>query len=47
MDKFRIGWEIRASKFEYKIKSGRIGNLTNASWEEKKRNGWVDPDRKR
>jgi len=37
MVKLRVG--IRA-RFEYKIKSGRAGNLTNAIWEEKKKNDW-------
>jgi len=38
MDKLRVGWGIRARTFEHKIKSERVRNLTNASWEEKKKN---------
>ena len=38
MDKLSIGWEISARRFEHKIKSGRVEKLTNASWEEKKKN---------
>ena len=40
MNKLRIGWQIRAKRFEHKIKSGGVGNLTNASWEEKEKNDW-------
>ena len=39
MDKLRVGWGIKARRFENKIKSERVENLTNASWEEKK-NEW-------
>jgi len=42
MDKRKVGWGIRARRFEHKIKSGRLRNLTNASWEEKKKNDWGD-----
>jgi len=44
MDKLRVG--IRAKRFERKIKSGRVGNLTNASWQEKK-NDWGDGQERR
>jgi len=42
MNKLRIAWQIRVKRFEHKIKSGGVGNLTNASWEEKKKNDWGD-----
>jgi len=32
--------KLRVRRFEHKIKSRRIRNLTNSSWEEKKKNGW-------
>ena len=36
MDELKVEWG-KARRFEHKIKSGRVGNLT--SWEEKKKNG--------
>lgn len=37
MNKLRVGWGIRARRFQQKIKSGRVGNLTSACWKEKMR----------
>jgi len=47
LDELKVEWGIKARRFEHKIKSGRVGNLT--SWEEKKKNEWrmyIGGDRK-
>jgi len=35
MDKLKVGWGLRARKYEEKIKSGNTGNLVRECWEEK------------
>ncbi|KYQ52562.1 hypothetical protein ALC60_08278 [Trachymyrmex zeteki] len=42
MDKLRVGWGIRARKFEEKIKSGNTGKLVRECWEEKQSYDWND-----
>ena len=35
MDKFKIGWGLKARKYEEKIKSGNTDNVVRECWEEK------------
>ena len=42
MEKLKIGWGIRAKRYEDKIKSGAAGNLAKKCWLEKERMGRKD-----
>lgn len=42
MEKLRIGWGIRAKKYEEKILSMENGRWVKICWEEKKQEAWKD-----
>lgn len=42
MEKLRIGWGIRAKKYEEKILSMENGRWVQICWEEKKQEAWKD-----
>lgn len=42
MDKLRVGWGIRARRYEVKIKEGRAGKIAKECWIEKETYDWDD-----
>lgn len=42
MDKLKIGWGLRARKYEERITEIKEENIIRECWEEKKRNRWED-----
>ncbi|XP_039315398.1 uncharacterized protein LOC120359971 [Solenopsis invicta] len=46
MDKLRVGWGIRARRYENRIKVGRnswsVGKIVKECWKEKEQNNWSD-----
>jgi len=47
MDKLRVGWGIRARRYEEKVKKGGAGELAKFCWKEKKEYGWKEYGRER
>lgn len=42
MDKLRVGWGIRARRYENRIKEGRAGEIVKECWWEKENYNWND-----
>ncbi|XP_011171243.2 uncharacterized protein LOC105203974 [Solenopsis invicta] len=42
MDKLRVGWGIRARRYENRIKEGRAGDIGKECWREKEQYDWKD-----
>jgi len=40
MNKLRVGWGIRARKYEEKVKIGTAGKIIKECWQEKEQYGW-------
>jgi len=40
MDKLKIGWGIRARRYELKVKGGKAGKIAKWCWREKEEEGW-------
>jgi len=40
MDKLRIGWGIRARRYELKVKGGKAGEIAKWCWKEKEKKSW-------